>query len=128
MGIVFWELVRRCVDGTYGKPWYSELPNAADFMIVLKVQEGVRPSMVASEEPAPGTVPPPVLDLYQAMVHRKPRKRPSCREILVALKKMEADYVLNQDRWDAYRKPQPSEPSSLTQTLTIDDLKKPLKD
>lgn len=127
MGIVFWELVRRCVDGVYGKPWYSEIPNAADFMIVIKAQEGVRPSMEAAEEPVQGKVPPQVHKLYRAMVHKKPKRRPECSEVLEALSEMEKDYMENQERWDAYRKMPEESGGNLTKTLTVDDLKKPLK-
>ena len=128
MGIVFWELVRRCVDGAYGKPWYSELPNAADFMIVVKAQEGVRPSMEAAEEPEPGKVPPRVLKLYKAMVHKKPRKRPSCLEVLEELKDMEKEYREKREWWDGYRKTPEGESGNLKKTLTVSDLEKPLKE
>eukprot|EP01105_Mastigella_eilhardi_P023441 TRINITY_DN5901_c0_g1_i1.p1 TRINITY_DN5901_c0_g1~~TRINITY_DN5901_c0_g1_i1.p1 ORF type:complete len:749 (-),score=176.24 TRINITY_DN5901_c0_g1_i1:79-2325(-) len=46
IGITFWEIVKRCVDGRYSKPWYSEHDFPMDFMIVVEAQKGNRPTLL----------------------------------------------------------------------------------
>ncbi|KAH3731891.1 ankyrin repeat protein [Pelomyxa schiedti] len=69
LGITFWEVFRRCIDGVYSKPWYSEFsfPANMDFVIVIEAQKGIRPTLTppdvsstSTEPPAPSpTTPPP---------------------------------------------------------------------
>jgi len=112
MGIVFWEMVKRCVDSSYSKPWFSEFPSLGgpgmEVMIILKAQQGIRPSLKVSEEPAPGCVPPHIDQFYKRSVLQDRDGRPNAEEFLAAIQELEKEYNENKDKWNAYRKPAPS--------------------
>jgi len=112
MGIVFWEMVKRCVDSSYSKPWFSEFPSLGgpgmEVMIILKAQQGIRPSLKVSEEPEPGCVPPVVDAFYKRSVLQDRDGRPNAEEFLAAIKELEKEYMANKERWNGYKKPPPS--------------------
>eukprot|EP01107_Rhizomastix_libera_P014113 TRINITY_DN422_c0_g1_i2.p1 TRINITY_DN422_c0_g1~~TRINITY_DN422_c0_g1_i2.p1 ORF type:complete len:821 (-),score=198.20 TRINITY_DN422_c0_g1_i2:30-2492(-) len=91
MGIVIWELLKRCIDGKYSKPWYSEMNFQMDFMIVLYAQKGNRPTLLSAplSEAKHGFCPVEMVELYREMVHPEPPKRPSTKEILQKLQAFE---------------------------------------
>jgi len=119
MGIVFWEMVKRCVDSCYSKPWFSEFPSLGgpgmEVMIILKAQQGIRPSLKVSEVPEPGCVPPVVDLFYKKSVLQERDKRPNAEEFLAAVQELQKEYAEKKDVWDKYRKP--VEPKQTVSTL-----------
>jgi len=113
MGIVFWEVVKRCVDSVYSKPWFSEFPSLGgpgmEVMIILKAQQGVRPSLKVSElsAPEPGSVPPPIQEFYRRSVLQERDSRPNAKEFLAAIEELEKEYNANKETWNKFRKPPP---------------------
>jgi len=113
MGIVFWEIAKRCVDSVYSKPWFSEFPSLGgpgmEVMIILKAQQGIRPSLKVSEltAPEPGTVPPQIQEFYRRSVLQERDSRPNAKEFLVAIEELEKEYMANKDVWNRFRKPPP---------------------
>jgi len=112
MGIVFWEMVKRCVDSSYSKPWFSEFPSLGgpgmEVMIILKAQQGIRPSLKVSEEPEPGCVPPVIDEFYRRSVKQERDDRPNAEEFLAAIEELEKMYMANKDTWNRYKKPPPA--------------------
>jgi len=113
MGIVFWEMVKRCVDASYSKPWFSEFPSLGgpgmEVMIILKAQQGIRPSLKVSEQPEPGCVPPSVEAFYKRSVLQERDSRPNAEEFLAAIEQLEKEYNADKDTWNRYKKPPPAE-------------------
>lgn len=115
MGIVFWEMVRRCVDGVYSKPWFSEYPSLGgpgmEVMIILKAQQGLRPSLAVADmaAPAPGTVPPSVDAFYRRAVAQNRDDRPTAQQFLTAVRALEDEYTANKDLWNSLRKAPPTD-------------------
>jgi len=109
MGIVFWEMVKRCVDSIYSKPWFSEFPSLGgpgmEVMIILKAQQGIRPSLKVSETPEPGCVPPAIEAFYKKSVLQERDERPNAEQFLAAIEGLRKEYLENQESWDKYRKP-----------------------
>lgn len=86
MGIVLLEMIRRCTDGKYTIPWYSDfgvLPEA-DFVILMDVGKGLRPTLngVPLNAPSPNSVPIPLAQLYQDCVAQDKEDRPTSKQIL----------------------------------------------
>jgi len=122
MGIVFWEMVKRCVDSVYSKPWFSEFPTLCgpgmEVMIILKAQQGIRPSLKVSEEPEPGCVPPSIDAFYKRSVLQERDSRPNAEEFLAAIEELEKEYMANKDTWNRYKKPSSVEPEKIVSTLS----------
>jgi len=124
MGIVFWEMVKRCVDSAYSKPWFSEFPSLGgpgmEVMIILKAQQGIRPSLKVSDlsDPQPGTVPPIIEEFYKRTVLQERDGRPNAKQFLAALKELEKEYLANKEVWNRYRKPPTVDDKQIIPTLT----------
>jgi len=121
MGIVFWEMVKRCVDSVYSKPWFSEFPSLGgpgmEVMIILKAQQGVRPSLKVSPEPQPGFVPPVIEEFYKRSVLQERDSRPNAEQFLAAIEELEKEYLANKDTWNRYKKPSSVDPKQIVSTL-----------
>jgi len=124
MGIVFWEMVKRCVESTYSKPWFSEFPSLGgpgmEVMIILKAQQGIRPSLKVSDfsDPQPGTVPPVIEEFYKRTVLQERDGRPNAKQFLAALKELEKEYMANKEVWNRFKKPPTVEADQIVPTLT----------
>ena len=122
MGIVFWELVLRCVLGEYKKPWFSEYPNFAapgmEVCIIIKARDGARPTMPVGDfgEPKPGTVPPCVEEFYKKVVAQDPDSRPDAEQFLEGIKKLEEEFKKNRETWNKFITP-PPEGKTLEKTV-----------
>jgi len=123
MGIVFWEMVKRCVESVYSKPWFSEFPSLGgpgmEVMIILKAQQGIRPSLKVSDfaDPQPGSVPPIIQEFYKHTVLQERDRRPDAKQFLAALKELEKQYLENKEVWNKFKKPPAVDPSQLVPTL-----------
>jgi len=121
MGIVFWEMTKRCVDSCYSKPWFSEFPSLTgpgmEVMIILKAQQGIRPSLKVSEEPSPGCVPPVIETFYKRTVLQERDSRPNAEQFLAAIEELEKEYNADKDKWNGYRKPSSVDPKQIVSTL-----------
>lgn len=86
IGITLWEIFKRCIDGKYSKPWYSEydFPPNMDFMILMEAQKGKRPTLNSSsfDDPQRNTVPECLSQIYKDTVHMNPDTRPTTSKLL----------------------------------------------
>lgn len=103
MGIVLLEMIRRCTDGKYTIPWYSDfgvLPEA-DFVILMDVGKGLRPTLngVPLNAPSPNSVPIPLAQLYQDCVAQDKEDRPTSKQILSRILQMRLDFETYRDQW-----------------------------
>eukprot|EP00727_Mastigamoeba_balamuthi_P007856 m51a1_g3691 putative ankyrin repeat-containing protein (731) ;mRNA; f:350527-353786 len=117
MGIVIWEIVKRCVDGVYSKPWFSEPglsltanPASIEIMLMMKAQQGQRPTLEPSARgaPTPGRPPQIVVDLYRSCVDADPAARPDCEGILARLDAIAAAREAAPEEWEACRVVRPN--------------------
>ncbi|EGC39321.1 hypothetical protein DICPUDRAFT_16456, partial [Dictyostelium purpureum] len=94
IGIVFWELIMRVINGEYSRP-YSEYPHIKmDFQIMLNSKEGLRPTL-------PANTPEGLKNLYRQCVDQEQLQRPSCEEIIEALNRLRHEYMSNKPHWDS---------------------------
>lgn len=95
LGIVFWELVVRCIMGHYERP-FAEFKNLQfDFQIIIQTaKKGLRPTI-------PDCCPEGWKTLMKECVDPTADKRPSCKEILVKLEELEKDWKANEAQWEA---------------------------
>eukprot|EP00727_Mastigamoeba_balamuthi_P006173 m51a1_g2175 putative ankyrin repeat-containing protein (759) ;mRNA; f:77335-80720 len=79
MGIILWELVYRCINQKYQRP-YAEYPEIRmDFQIILKTaKENVRPTI-------PPSTPPMIRNMIQLCVMPQQDGRPECETLLQML-------------------------------------------
>ena len=107
MGIVLWELLKRCVEGAYRKPWFSEFPALTnpgmEIMIILKAQQGIRPSLEGTnlEAPTPGRAPEAVVELYRQTVAQNREERPSTEQLLERVLALQAAFEADPGHWNA---------------------------
>ncbi|KAH3732578.1 serine/threonineprotein kinase [Pelomyxa schiedti] len=108
IGITFWEVIKRCVEGVYSRPWYSEFhfPSNMDFMILIEAQKGSRPTLPHSRLDAPevGTCPVEIEQLYRDCVHGDPALRPDTGTLIARLLELKAMYESQRDIWALFRK------------------------
>jgi len=95
LGIVFWELVTRCIMGHYERP-FAEFKNLQfDFQIIIQTaKKGLRPTI-------PESCPEGWKTLMKDCVDPSADKRPSCKEILVKLEELEKEWKANEAQWEA---------------------------
>lgn len=95
LGIVFWELVTRCIMGHYERP-FAEFKNLQfDFQIIIQTaKKGLRPTI-------PESCPEGWKNLMKECVDPSSDKRPSCKEILVKLDELEKDWKANESQWES---------------------------
>ncbi|EDS89703.1 receptor-interactingserine/threonine- protein kinase 2, putative [Entamoeba histolytica HM-1:IMSS] len=109
LGIVFWEIFRRVVFGSYTKPWFKEynIPAANDFAILNLISEGKRPTLEIKEynEACKNYVPPSVHQLYYSCVDEEPDKRPNAEELIKMIESMKQEYIHNNTIWNKYYVP-----------------------
>ena len=123
MGIVLWEMAKRCADSAYSKPWFSEFPSLGgpgmEVMIILKAQQGIRPSLKVGNpaDPQPGTVPPPIDAFYRRAVAQDRADRPNAEQFLAEVLDLRKQYEANKDVWDRFRKPPTVDPKQLVPTI-----------
>lgn len=91
-GIVLWEMVMRCLSGTYHKP-YSEHKNLKyDFQVLIQTaKNGLRPTIHPSN-------PSPFTKLMQQCWEADPEKRPSFEAVLESLKQIKKLFDDEQQR------------------------------
>ncbi|KAL6041653.1 Set3 complex subunit with deacetylase, meiotic-specific repressor of sporulation proteins [Balamuthia mandrillaris] len=107
LGIVFWELVQRSMSGTYKKP-YEEYNFSLDVQILVQAAEhGLRPTL-------PANLPEAVQHLIQRCWSPTVAQRPSAREIVSELEKLEEQYAADPQAWEKTR----VVTSSMTTTMT----------
>lgn len=94
IGMVFWELVTRCILGRYERP-FAEFKNLHfDFQIIIQTaKKGLRPTI-------PETCPEGWKQLIRDCFDHSTEKRPSCAEILVRLDELYNEWQANQDAWE----------------------------
>ncbi|EDR28980.1 Bone morphogenetic protein receptor type IB precursor, putative [Entamoeba dispar SAW760] len=109
LGIVFWEIFRRVVFGSYTKPWFKEynIPSANDFAILNLITAGKRPTLEIKEynEACKNYVPPSVHQLYYSCVDEEPDKRPNAEELIKMIDSMKQEYIHNNNIWNKYYVP-----------------------
>ncbi|EAL68440.1 ankyrin repeat-containing protein [Dictyostelium discoideum AX4] len=116
IGIVFWELVTRVINGEYSRP-YSEYSHIKmDFQIMLNSKEGLRPTL-------PQNTPPGLEALYKQCVNQEQTLRPSCEEIIETLNRLRHEYMSSKTTWDSLIRKLPSlspppQPTTTTTTTT----------
>jgi len=94
IGMVFWELVTRCILGRYERP-FAEFKNLHfDFQIIIQTaKKGLRPTI-------PETCPEGWKQLIRDCFDHSTEKRPSCREILTRLDELYKDWQENPEAWE----------------------------
>eukprot|EP01119_Soliformovum_irregulare_P023991 TRINITY_DN8503_c0_g1_i2.p1 TRINITY_DN8503_c0_g1~~TRINITY_DN8503_c0_g1_i2.p1 ORF type:complete len:696 (-),score=115.98 TRINITY_DN8503_c0_g1_i2:42-2129(-) len=79
MGIVYWEMVQRCMTGKYRRPYADHPEIVHDFQILIQAaQQGTRPSI-------PEDCPKSVAFILKQCVLGDPEARPTCRELIQLL-------------------------------------------
>ncbi|KAH3742577.1 ankyrin repeat protein [Pelomyxa schiedti] len=108
IGITLWEVFKRCVEGVYSRPWYSEFhfPSNMDFMILIEAQKGVRPTLPHSPMDAPevGTCPIEMAQIYKDCVHTDPTERPDTNVLMERLQQLKEQYEAQKEIWALFRK------------------------
>jgi len=94
MGVVFWELVARCITCEYQQP-YAEYPKLMfPFQIIVQTaKNGLRPTL-------PDNTPAAVVDLLQRSWHEKPDDRPTGAEFIERVRALMKEYEANREVWD----------------------------
>jgi len=94
IAVVLWELVSRCISGTYQRP-YKEFPRLVmDFQIIVQVHKNaLRPTI-------PPTCPENFKKLIADSWNQNPSLRPSCKQILERLEDLQKEYQENIEEWD----------------------------
>eukprot|EP01132_Coremiostelium_polycephalum_P005348 gene5348-6671_t len=94
IGMILWELVTRCINGRYERP-FSEFKNLHhDFQIIIQTaKKGLRPSI-------PKACPAQFVSLIQDCWDGSAEKRPSCTDIVNRLLELETLYKSNTEEWD----------------------------
>lgn len=94
LGMVFWELVTRCILGHYERP-FAEFKNLHfDFQIIIQTaKKGLRPTI-------PESCPEGWKNLIKDCFDHSAEKRPGCGEILKKLEELEKEYKTNTPSWD----------------------------
>lgn len=95
MGMVFWELVVRCILGRYERP-FAEFKNLHfDFQIIIQTaKKGLRPTI-------PETCPEGWKHLIKICFDHSADKRPSCKEVLTMLYELQSDWEKDKAKWEA---------------------------
>eukprot|EP01089_Gocevia_fonbrunei_P001148 TRINITY_DN11080_c0_g1_i1.p1 TRINITY_DN11080_c0_g1~~TRINITY_DN11080_c0_g1_i1.p1 ORF type:complete len:488 (-),score=85.50 TRINITY_DN11080_c0_g1_i1:65-1480(-) len=131
LGIILWELVVRCVKGTYDRP-YGEYPNLSlGYTIIIKAaKENLRPSF-------PESVPSQFVDLIKSCWAPEPEKRLNCTEILNILNELENQYQSkykmewvhkqNPTKDESADQDEPNNKRTVIPLLGTDSLRTPLK-
>jgi hypothetical protein len=92
---VLWELVTRCVNGKYIRPYQEHKELIFDFQVIIKVAKtGIRPAM---HEKCPQSFK----ELIEQTWTQTPDPRPTCQELLQKLEKIETEYLSKQSEWNA---------------------------
>ncbi|EGG23797.1 ankyrin repeat-containing protein [Cavenderia fasciculata] len=105
IGMILWELVTRCINCRYERP-FSEFKNLQhDFQIIIQTaKRGLRP-----------TIPPACPANFAALINNcwdaKFENRPTCTDIVSALQTLETEYKSNKDLWEKAIKPLPIKPN-----------------
>eukprot|EP01133_Synstelium_polycarpum_P019412 gene19412-23245_t len=99
IAVILWELVTRCINGRYERP-FSEYKNLHhDFQIIIQTsKKGLRPTI-------PPACPPLLSQLIQDCWDPSSASRPSCTDIVNRLLQLETQYKSNTQQWDATIKP-----------------------
>jgi len=94
IAMILWELVTRCINGRYERP-FSEFKNLHhDFQIIIQTaKKGLRPSI-------PKACPPSLALLIQDCWDANLEKRPTCSEIIKRLLEIETEYKSNMETWE----------------------------
>ncbi|KYQ99908.1 ankyrin repeat-containing protein [Tieghemostelium lacteum] len=94
IAMILWELVTRCINARYERP-FSEFKNLQhDFQIIIQTaKKNLRPTI-------PPTCPPSLVELIKTCWDHEPDKRPNCSETLKRLYEIEAEYKANASLWD----------------------------
>lgn len=94
IGIIFWELVTRCILGHYERP-FGEYKNLQfDFQIIIQTaKKGLRPTI-------PPTCPEGWKQLIRDCFDHATEKRPDCGEILRRLEELHKEWQENQEAWE----------------------------
>jgi len=103
ISIVLWELVEFCIKHQYQRP-YQEYPQLHfDFQIIIQTaKKGLRPTIVQG-------CPSMLKELIEECWNHDSEKRPTCKELLAKLEKIENDWKEHKDFWETYRLPPLSE-------------------
>jgi len=93
MGIVLWEIVNRCITGTYAQP-YHELKLNHNFQVLYQaLNNNARPTM-------PKQCPKPMETLIKDCWDLNPDVRPSATQSLERLDQLHKEYELHKSEWD----------------------------
>jgi serine/threonine protein kinase len=91
-GIIFWEVVFRCINGYYQEP-YSEYPRlfaCKEAIHRAVAEENTRPTI-------PSTCPNAVAQLIRCCWAAEPTNRPSAEGLVKLLEQVQREYALNGD-------------------------------
>lgn len=94
IGLIFWELVVKCVTGQYQRP-FGEYP-AVSFgfqVVIMASRRGTRPTVPAC--------PKVMQTLLTTLWSADPSKRPSCLQLISMIDEVEQEYQAHKDAWDA---------------------------
>jgi ankyrin repeat protein len=97
IGMVFWELVTRCILGHYERP-FGEFKNLQfDFQIIIQTaKKGLRPTI-------PATCPEGWKNLITDCFDHSTEKRPSCNEIITRIEELYNDWQANPETWEKFK-------------------------
>ena len=95
MGIVFWEIVTRCISGMYKRP-FSEFPNILmEYQVLVQVSKNnLRPTIL-------DTTPPEFAQLIQRCWHANPHVRPEASEVVLELETLKSDFLSHPTMWNS---------------------------
>ncbi|EGC31160.1 hypothetical protein DICPUDRAFT_95570 [Dictyostelium purpureum] len=101
MGMILWELVTRCINGRYERP-FSEFKNLQhDFQIIIQTaKRNLRPTI-------PKACPVSFSQLIQDCWDPSSENRPTCSDIVRRLAEIENEYRMNTQLWNSYIVPLP---------------------
>ncbi|KAH3765599.1 ankyrin repeat protein [Pelomyxa schiedti] len=95
IGILLWELVYRCINQKYQRP-YAEFPELKmDYQIIIKTaKQGLRPTI-------PPSTPPPLAAMIRQCIVKDQDLRPSCEGLFQGIEEFKEDYRVNKEQWDS---------------------------
>ena len=97
LGVIFWELISRCIQGTYERPYGEYKHLVFDFQIIIQTaKKGLRPTI-------PQSCPSGWAGLIRNCWEASADRRPECAEVLGILENLRKEYEAAPASWDSLR-------------------------